>query len=381
MDVPPHPTQALISIPALHHNLQVVRTLIGPGRKIMAVVKSEGYGHGMSIVARAAVEAGCEYLAVARVPEGVALRKAGLDTPTLVFEAVPPEHIEPAIQARLDLSASSIEAAGAISRIAQSTGLRARVHVKVDTGMGRLGVPADQAAPLIARMAALAGVELTGVYSHFATADDPDPAFARTQIDRFCRVLEELRGLHVEIPLRHMAGSAGIIGYPESHLDMVRPGIMMYGYTPRRNMPLAHPLRPALSLVTRVSFVKEVPAGTPVSYGRRYHTDRRTRIATLPVGYGDGYSRLLTNRGEVLVRGRRYRVAGTVCMDHCMIDAGPDGDIRVGDAAVLIGTDGAETVSAWDLADAMGTIPYEVTCLLTARIPRIAAPGAEARVT
>ncbi len=376
MDVPPHPTRALISLPALQHNLQLVRTLIGPEKKIMAVVKADAYGHGMPAVARAAVEAGCEYLAVARVPEGLALRQAGLETtPVLVFEVTPPDHIEPALRARLDLSVSSAEGAGAVARAAREAGLRARVHAKVDTGMGRLGLPAEQAAALIARIAALPGLELAGVYSHFATADDPDRSFARTQIDRFCRVLDGLKALRVEVPLRHMAGSAGIIAYPEAHFDMVRPGIMMYGYPPRRNMLLPRPLRPVLSLVTRVSFVKEVPAGTPVSYGRRYYTYRPTTIATLPVGYGDGYSRLLTNRGEVLIRGRRYRIAGTVCMDHCMIDAGPGSDIRAGDAAVLIGTDGPESVSAWDLAETIGTIPYEVTCLLTARIPRVVTPG------
>jgi alanine racemase len=371
MTVPLHPTRAIILLGAFRENLELVRTLVGPRVKILAVVKAEAYGHGLIGISRAAHSAGVDYLGVARVPEGVQLRSEGIDTPALVFEAAPPEHIEPALHAGLDLTVTSLAGAEEIGGLAQRTRMRARIHVKVDTGMGRLGLPWESAAGQIARAASIPGIDLVGVYSHFSTAEDADPGYARGQLGRFLRVLESLAGLKIDVPLRHMAGSGGILAHPDSHLDMVRPGIMLYGYPPRKDMPLPFPLKPVLSLVTRVSFIKDVPVGTSISYGRRYTTDRPTMIATLPVGYGDGYSRLLTNRGDVLIRGRRFRIAGTVCMDHCMVDVGPGAAVHPGDPAVLIGRDGGETITAWDLAEAMGTIPYEVTSLIAWRVPRV----------
>jgi len=252
------------------------------------------------------------------------------------------------------------------------------VHVKIDTGMGRLGCDYRVAADTVESIARLPGIQLAGVYSHFATSEDPDQTFAQEQLDRFRRVLDELSRRRVEVGLRHMANSGAIISLSASHLDMVRPGIMLYGYPPLRGMAEAHPVRPVMSLLSRVTLLKSVEAGTSVSYGRRWFAPTRTQIATVPIGYADGFNRLLTNRSSALIRGKRYPVVGTVCMDHVMVDVGPESEVETGDTVTLIGTDGAEKITGWDIAATVGTIPYEVTCLITPRVPRIYEDGGPA---
>jgi len=245
------------------------------------------------------------------------------------------------------------------------------VHVKIDTGMGRLGFPDASAPEEIAALLRLPRLEIAGVYSHFATSDEPDAAYAVSQVARFNEVLEKLRRAGIEVPVRHMANSGAVISLPEAHYDMVRPGIMLYGYPPSVPMTQRFPVRPVMSLVSNISLLRRVGKGTSISYGRRYITPAATTIATVPVGYGDGYSRLLSNRASALIGGNAYPVVGTICMDHCMIDVGPDSLCRAGDEVTLIGTDGNRSISAWDIAGTIGTIPYEVTCLISARVPRI----------
>jgi alanine racemase len=242
--------------------------------------------------------------------------------------------------------------------------------VKVDTGMGRLGLNATAAGDEIESIARLPRIDLVGVYSHFATSEDPDQSFARYQMDLFSRVLEDLRRRRIEVPLRHMANSGAILELPESHFEMVRPGIMLYGYTPRSGMKQSTSLLPVMSLVSRVAFLKLVPPDTSISYGRRYFTTGETRIATIPVGYGDGYSRLLTGKADVLIKGKRYPVVGTICMDQLMADLGSETEVHEGELVTLIGRDGEEVISCWELAAKLGTIPYEITCLVTSRVPR-----------
>jgi alanine racemase len=363
-------TRAIVDLAAFRHNLDAVRAYVGSTVAIMAVVKADGYGHGMLRMAEAALAHGARHLGVARVCEGLELRSAGITAPTLVFETPAPETIPNAIAADLDLTLVSDEAFEWVEKSARAGGRPARIQVKVDTGMGRLGQPAGEAASLVVRAARSPFLRLEGVYSHFATSEDPDTRFAELQLRRFSDLLSVVRGEGVTIPLCHMANSGAIMTMPDAHLDMVRPGIMLYGYPPGRGMVERFPVRPVLSLVTRAAFVKTVGPNTSISYGRKYFTGRTTTIVTVPAGYADGYSRLLTGKAEALIGGRRYPVVGTICMDQMMIDTGPDAGVRVGDDVVLIGRSGSDQITAWDVAAAIGTIPYETTCLLTRRVTR-----------
>jgi alanine racemase len=371
LEAPLHPTSAVIDRSAFRHNLAMVRAYVGDYPAIMPVVKADAYGHGAIQLSREAIRLGVRWLAVARYHEGLALRAAGIDTPILVFEVVPRESIEPCLAADLRLTVVSDDHAEAISRAATRSGHRAVVHVKVDTGMGRLGVVHEGAAGCVERIVRFPGLTIEGIYSHFATSEDPDQSYAREQLRRFTAVLNELEQRNLRPPLRHMANSGAVITLPESHFDIVRPGIMLYGYPPARGMNEPHPVRPVMALRSRVSFLKAVPAGTSISYGRRYSTTGHTTIATIPVGYADGFARLLTGKSHCIIRGRRFPVVGTVCMDHVMADLGPEPGVQEGDEVTLIGRDGTEEITAWDVASAIGTIPYEVTSLITPRVPRL----------
>ncbi len=364
-------TRAIIHLAAFRNNLQTVRGAIGPAVKIMAVLKSNAYGHGVKAIAREAVRCGIDYLAVARLAEGLELRREGIETPILVCEIIPEDQIDHAIHEGLDLTVSSWEGAQAIESVAGKRRRKARIHVKVDTGMARLGFPHDSAVDSIGKIAGLKSIELHGVFSHFATSEESDQTFAREQLNRFTSLLERLDRQRIEIPLRHMSNSGAILTLPESHFDMVRPGIMLYGYAPLHGLPGSEQLRPVLSLVSRVSFVKDVDANTSISYGRKYYTSSKTRIATVPIGYGDGYSRMLTGKTVVLIRGEKHPVVGTICMDHLMVDVGVNSEVAPGDEVTLIGNDGGNEITCWDIAGALGTIPYEVTCLITPRVPRV----------
>ncbi|MBI5471877.1 MAG: alanine racemase [Ignavibacteriae bacterium] len=365
----PHPTKAKISLPAFRHNLGVVRSCVGNDVKIMAVVKSNAYGHGMRTIAFEAARNGAAYLGVARVDEGTLLRRDGVKHPILVFEVPIVEQIERALIDDLDLTIANRESADAVSSIAGKIKRRAKVHLKIDSGMGRLGFPFASAASDAAKIASLSNLEVVGIYSHLATSDEEDLTYARVQTERFADLIHQLEKQGVEIPLKHLANSGGIIALPESYFTMVRPGIMLYGYAPRNGMASSPPLQPVMSLVSRVSFMKTVAAQTSISYNRRYFTKTRTNVATVPIGYGDGYSRSLTNRGEVLIKGKRYPTVGTVCMDHIMIDVGDD-DVAVGDEVILIGANGSQSLTAWDMAEKIGTIPYEITCNISIRVQR-----------
>jgi len=366
-----HPTHATISLSAFRNNLDVVRGLVSRSTKIMAVVKSNAYGHGVRMLAAEAVHWGVDYLAVARVDEGLELRSAGIGHPILVFEIAPREQVADALNADLDLTVATIEGARMISATISACGRKARLHVKVDTGMRRLGFEIKDAASAILDIVRAPSLELVGLCSHFATAEDNDQSFAREQLSGFNEVVHQVERQGIEIPLKHMANSAAIAMLPDSHFSIVRPGIMLYGYMPRKDLSTSDKLRPVMSLKSRISQLKEVDRGTSISYGRRFFTGARTRIATVPIGYADGYSRALTNRSSVLIHGKRFPVVGTVCMDHLMVDIGLEKTIKEGDDVTLIGRDGTEAISCWEIADLVGTIPYEVTCMISARVPRV----------
>jgi alanine racemase len=363
------PTAATIDLGALAHNYGEVVRRAGT-RKVLAVVKAQAYGHGAVPVARKLVELGCTMLGVATVEEGRDLRDAGIAVPVLVMGPVFPEQAEVLVRAKLTPTVFTEEQARALADAITGTAQTVAVHVKVDTGMGRIGVQADDALSFITSVNKLPGISIEGLMTHFADADLKDKAFAASQLDWFEAIIKALEAKGISIPLRHAANSAAVLEYDRALLTMVRPGLMLYGYNPLENRA-AVDLRPVLSLTTRIAFVKEVPAGVPISYGRTFVTKRDSRIATIPIGYADGYSRALSNRGEALVRGARVPVAGRVCMDMTMLDVTGVPGVAEGDEVVLIGRQGGERITADDIAAKTGTIAYEVLCGISGRVPRI----------
>ncbi|MCL6591509.1 MAG: alanine racemase [Firmicutes bacterium] len=365
------PVWVEVDLDAIRHNVGEVRRLVGQRTKIMAVVKADGYGHGAIPVARAALDAGAEWLGVSLPEEGIALRRAGIAAPILVLGPLQPEQVEPVLDHDLTPTVCHRASAEALAAAAGARGRKVSVHVKVDTGMGRIGLAPAEVLSFAAWLRTLPGVELGGVFSHLARADERDKTHAETQLRIFEEVCAALRAAGIESGLRHLANSAAIIDLPRAHLDMVRAGIMIYGLRPSAEVDLARvALRPALSLHARVVFVKRVPAGTGISYGHAYHTKAPATIATLPIGYADGWTRLLSGKAEVIIGGRRYPMVGRICMDQAMVDLGDD-ETYVGAEAVLIGRQGAEEITADDVAARLGTINYEIVCMISDRVPRI----------
>ena len=368
------PTVAVIDLKAIRSNVQSVVQKVKPAR-VMAVVKANAYGHGMPEVAKTALDAGADYLAVALVEEGIGLREAGILEPTLIFGGFFPDQAKLFVQYDLDATLYSVRNGEALAKAARLLGRRARVHVKIDTGMGRVGVPWEKAADFVAEVAAMDALELVGVYTHFATSDERDKTFANLQLERFRWVLKQIESRGISIPIKHAANSGAILDMPEAYFDMVRPGIMLYGYYPSFETTESVPLQPAMAFRSKVLFVKEVEKGTSVSYGRKFVAPRKTTIATIPVGYADGYNRLLTNQGEVLIAGKKYPVVGRVCMDQILVDLGPGSQVREGDDVLLFGKTPEGEVSVYDICRKLGTIPYEVTCWVSGRVPRIYVNG------
>jgi alanine racemase len=333
-------------------------------------VKANGYGHGLVEVARALTDFGADYLGVGFLEEGIELRRNGVWIPILVMGGVLGSQLRHFVENDLDITVSSLEIAHRIASESGTVGKRAKVHLKIDTGMERIGVRSEHAPKFVEEVCRMKELDVVGIYSHLATSGERDKSFARHQLAKFDGVLREIESRGIRIGLRHIANSGAILDLPESYYTMVRPGIVLYGVYPSRETSESIPLSPVLSLKSTVVYIKEVPADTGISYGRTYFTREKTRIATIPIGYGDGYNRRLSNRAQVLIRGKRYPVAGIVCMDQFMVDLGVDSDVHVGDEVVLIGNDGGDTVTAWDLAESIGTIPYEVFTGITARVPR-----------
>ncbi len=363
------PTHVVVDLEALAHNFRLIRDFVAPAR-VLAVLKANAYGHGLVPVARLLEHLGADYLGVAVLEEGILLRKAGIQAPILVLGGILGSQIPLFLRYRLTLTAASIQALHLIHEAAQALNTRARVHLKVDTGMERIGVRAENAGEFLEEALRLPSLEIEGVYSHFANADAEDPAPTQWQWERFQRVLRFLERRGVSVPLRHIANSAALIRFPETHLDIVRPGLLLYGVYPSPAVPRRLPVRPALTWKTRVVFHKQVPAGRGVSYGWTWRAPHPTRVVTLPVGYGDGYFRALSNRTQVLIRGKRYPQVGAICMDQMMVALGND-PVSVGDEVVLLGSQGNERISVEDLAEWAGTIPYEVLTNINTRVPRV----------
>lgn len=359
------PTVAEVDLDAIRRN---VRTLKPPGAELMAVVKANAYGHGDVAVAVAALDAGASWLGVALVEEGIRLREAGLRAPILLLTEFPAGAEKDALAA--DLTPTVYTAAGlaALAQAGATQGGAPAVHVKIDTGMHRVGLPPELAPQLCVRVRE-AGLELEGVWTHFAVAEDPNDPSARMQFDRFREALEMLGGAGIRPRYRHAANSAAVIGFPDSHLDLVRVGIALYGIVPGPALEGRADLRPAMSLRSQVTLTKRVAAGEGVSYGLSYRLHTESSVATVPVGYADGYHRAASGRAEVLIRGRRYPVAGTVTMDQITVDCGDD-PVQAGDEVVLFGEQGDEEIRAEELAGWAKTIGYEVVCAVSERVPR-----------
>jgi alanine racemase len=364
------PTIARIDLRLLSHNYNEVLKYAG-GRKVLAVVKAQAYGHGAIRVARHLLELGADMLGVALVEEGRELRAAGIEAPVLVMGAVFPEQADEIAVLGLTPVVYNMALARAIASAARKLKTTVAVHVKIDTGMGRIGIPPAAAEDFIADLMNLDCITVQGLMTHFAEADLRDKRFAAEQMDRFEAVLKKLDSRGITIPLRHAANSAALLDCKRALFTMVRPGLMLYGYNPIEGQGIGADLRPILSLVTRIAFLKKVPAGTPISYGRTFITKRDSMIATIPIGYADGYSRGLSNKGEAIVRGIRVPVAGRVCMDMTMLDVTDVPGVSEGDWVALIGNQGDERISAVDIAAQTGTISYEVLCGIGGRVPRL----------
>ncbi len=363
------PTQVRVDLGALAQNLTLLRRHAG-GRPVMAVVKANAYGHGLVEVARHLEGCGVEAFGVALLEEGLTLREAGITRPILVFGGIPAAQMPALLRHHLELTTPSVAKLEQIDAAAAASGLRARVHLKIDTGMGRIGVQYFNADTLLEASLRCRHVDVVGVYSHFANADAADLGHARLQLERFLEAIAfyERRGL--PCPRRHIANSAALLQLPESHLDMVRPGIVLYGVAPGPECPLQLPLQPVLSWHSRVVYFKVLPAEHPVGYGSAWRSDRPERLVTVPCGYGDGYPRALSNRAEVLIRGRRCPIAGKICMDQFMASLG-EGSAYNGDEVVLIGHQQGECIRVEELAERAGTIPYEILTGIGARVPRV----------
>jgi len=360
-----------VDIGAIAHNVRSIKALIGPVVQLMAVVKADAYGHGAVPVARAALGAGAEWLGVALPEEGTALRAAGITAPILVFGPTPPFQVEEVVAGGLDQMVHSVSLAEALSRAAEKRRRRVAVHLKVDTGMGRVGVPVEGVSRLATAIARLPGLLLRGAMTHFAAADAPDLAHARGQLRRFREALASPALGGAPSLLRHAANSAATFALPEARLDLVRIGIALYGCTPFPEGAPPLPLRPALSLTTRVAQVGWVGPGATISYGCTFVAPARMRIATLPVGYADGFPRALSNRGVVLVRGKRAPVVGRVCMDMVMVDVTGIPEVEEGEPVTLLGAQGEETISAEAWGAWAETVSYEILSGIGARVPRV----------
>ena len=368
------PTRALIHTDRFRRNLRLVRRRIGADRCICVAVKADAYGHGAVELSRIALEEGATHLAVATVDEAAELRDAGFDCPVVLLGLTVPEEWPRIAELGLEPFVSDRPGIVGLAAAARAAGRTLGLHLKVDTGMGRIGCPPDEAPELASLAAETPGVVLRGTATHFPVADSSDPAYTRDQTDRFRRAVEAIRSRGVDTGLVHAANSGAIIAHDEAFFGMVRPGIMLYGYYPSREQERTLPLEPVMELRSKIVFLKTLRAGTPVSYGLTWSPKRDTVVATVPAGYADGVNRRLSNRGEVAVRGRRVPIVGRVCMDQFLIDLGPGGDAEIGDDVVIFGaSEGAPT--AEDVAVLLDTIPYEITCRIDRRVPRIYVGG------
>ena len=358
------PNEVTIDLGALRHNLFEIKRLAGPNTLILAVVKSDAYGHGMIPVARTLESAGIDYFGVFELEEGLELRKAGCEVPILIMMGITSDEVSAVVEHELTPALFQLDIAEKLSRISVEQGKVTPLHVKVDTGMTRLGIWSEDVPNFLKHLLPLKGIQLEGIFSHLAVADQPGEPFTDQQIRRLQEAVEECRRIGVFRGTVHVANSGALLGNKGLYLGMARPGILLYGSPPAEGWAAAASFKPVMTFKSRVIQIRTVPPDTSVSYGRTYMTQERCTIATIPVGYDDGYSRLLSNNGQVLIHGRRVPVVGRVCMNLTMVDVTGVEGVAVGDEVVLLGAQGKERITAEEIAARIGTINYEVYCTL-----------------
>jgi alanine racemase len=366
------PTRLEINLDNLRHNLKEIKRIIDNKTKVCAVVKANGYGMGACQVARVALSEGVSYLAVSTLDEAIELRKDGIDIPVLILGYTPSEHYVEIIKWNLTQAIFDLKSAKVLAYVAKKYQRTAKVHIKIDTGMGRLGFPADMTSiPYIREIYELEGLKIEGIFTHFARAYEEDTGFTKGQFEKFINIVTALENNNISIPIKHVANSPTIVRYPEMHLDMVRPGNLIYGlHPPFVGKDVIH-LKPVMSLKTVVAHVKCLPAGSPISYLGTFVTKRDSVIATIPLGYADGYTRLLSNKGFVMIKGEYAPIVGLICMDQCMVDVTDIKGVAVGDEVVVIGEMGEKIISLDDISELTGIIRTEIMTTITNRVPRI----------
>lgn len=365
---------AEIDLDNIAHNVREIRRITNKKAEIMGVVKADAYGHGVFGVVRTLLNNGVTRLAVSMLDEAIQLRQKGIDVPILILSYTDPCRAEEIVLNEVTQTVFSMDLAEALSAAAVRLKKKVRIHIKIDTGMSRVGfMPGYNAVKNVVYISNLPGIVIEGLFTHFASADEADRNYTYMQFERFMSICSELSRIGVHIPIKHVANSAALIQFPEMHLDMVRPGIILYGMYPSDYVDKSRiNLKPAMTLKANIILVKNVEKGTSISYGRTFTTKRDSKIATIPIGYADGYSRRLSNKGKVLVNGQVAPIVGRICMDQCMIDVTDlTGDVKVGDEVVLFGKQGNASLPIEEVASGMGTINYEVSCIIGKRIPRV----------
>ncbi len=366
---------AEIDLSAIEHNLRVISSIISPKTKVMAVVKADGYGHGAVPISKFLLNKGIEFFGVARIEEAIELREGGISVPILILGYTPFDQIKEAIEYNLIQTLYTKEQARDFANVCKKMGKRLKCHIKVDTGMGRLGFVAisqntiNKTVEDIEEIKRIKELDVEGIFTHFAKADS-DKEYTELQLRRFLDLLDRLEKRGITFSIRHAANSAGLIHFPKAHLDMVRPGIMLYGVYPSQESKKLIRLKQVMTLKAKVAMVKEVGPGFCVSYGSTYATSSSTKLATVSIGYGDGYPRALSSKGKMLIKGKKVKVVGRVCMDYTVVDVG-DLDVKIGDEVIVFGEDGCENISVEEIAKQCNTIGYEILTGITKRVKRL----------
>lgn len=365
-----------VDLSAIRHNASEIKRQIGRA-KLLAAVKGDGYGHGLVPSAKAALEGGADFLGVATLEEAARLREAGIDAPVLMLSTILPEEAQEAIRLDVRVTVCSIPTLMALNEAAGRLGTKARVHLKVDTGMGRLGVMPERAVEYVKMAKSLKNIEVEGISTHFPSADEEDRSFTERQIGAFKGVLSSLEAEGIRPPMAHASNSAATVAFPEARFDMVRCGLLIYGIWPIPGKEKRWDLKPAMRVVSRLLLVKEIPPGWPVSYGRRFVAERPTKVGVVPVGYHDGIDSRLSGKGWVIVKGKRVPIIGRVCMDHFMVDLTGVEGIGEGEEVVILGGSGGEAVTAEEIAGWLGSVPQEFTSRVGGRMRRVYIGGKE----
>ena len=366
------PVWAEVDLGCIEHNVKQIKSLC-ENKKIYGVVKADAYGHGALDIVQVLLKSGVTDLAVALITEALEIIKSGINVPILILGFTPLTFAEDILNNNIEQTVYDLEYAKKLSEIAQEKNKTAKIHIAVDTGMGRIGfLPNEKGMEAVRQISKLPNINIEGIFTHFSTADETDKTYSMEQLAKFNKFVDDLENEGLKFNIKHASNSAGIMDLPEAHFNAVRPGIIMYGYYPSNEVIKERlDLKPALTLKTSVVHVKTLPKDMYISYGRKYKTDKERVIATLPIGYADGYTRALSNKGNVIVNGKLASIVGAVCMDQCMIDVTDVGTVKVGDEVILLGEHGNTRFNADDLAELLDTINYEIICMIGRRVPRV----------